>query len=54
MSPILVIPATGTADLLAYVGELFTNVWPLAALAIGIPLGFYVISRSISLVKGRK
>jgi len=53
MSPIIVIPATGTADLLAYVGQLFTDVWPLAALAIGVPLGFYVISRAIGLVRAR-
>lgn len=51
--PIIVIPASGTADLLAYVGQLFTDVWPLVALAIGIPLAFYVISRAIGLVRSR-
>ena len=51
--PIITIPATGTADLLAYVGQLFTDVWPLVALAIGIPLAFYVISRAIGLVRAR-
>jgi len=53
MSPIFTIPATATADLLAYVGQIFTDAMPFAVLAIGIPLGFYVISRAIGLVRGR-
>ena len=53
MSPIITLSTTAPADLLAYVGQLFTDVWPLAALAIGIPMGFYVISRAIGLVRTR-
>jgi hypothetical protein len=53
MPTILTIPASGTADLLAYVGGLFTDTWVLIALAIGIPLAFYVISRVIGLFSHR-
>jgi len=51
--PIITIPATGTAELLAYVGQIFADVWPLVALAIGVPLAFYVVSRAIGLVRSR-
>jgi len=51
--PIIELPVTAAADLLAYVGQLFTDVWVLVALAIGIPLAFYVIKRSIGLVSSR-
>jgi hypothetical protein len=53
MGSILTIPASGTADLLAYVGTLFSDVWVLVALAIGIPLAFYIISRVIGLFSHR-
>ena len=47
----LTILAVGsTTDMLAYAGTLFTDLWPIMALAIGIPLAFYVIKRSIALV----
>jgi len=50
LSPIITIPATGTADLLAYVGQLITDTWQFTALAVGVPLAFYVIARAIGLV----
>jgi hypothetical protein len=53
MDPILVLPETAASDLLAYVGQLFTDTWVLVALAIGIPLAFYVIKRAIGLVTHR-
>jgi divalent metal cation (Fe/Co/Zn/Cd) transporter len=34
--------------------DTFTNAWALVALAVGIPLGFYVISRLIGLVPGHR
>jgi hypothetical protein len=37
-------------DLTAYVGTLFSDAWLVIALAIGIPLAFYVIKRVIALV----
>lgn len=39
-----------TADLTAYIGYLFNDTWALIALAVGIPLAFYVIKRVIALV----
>jgi len=53
MPSIVTIPATATTDLLAYVGQLFTDTWPLIALAIGVPLGFYIIARTIGLIRTR-
>jgi len=53
MLSIITIPTTATQELLAYTGELFTDTWQLVALAIGIPLAFYIISRVIGLFRTR-
>jgi len=53
MYSIITIPATATQELLAYTGELFNDTWQLVALAIGIPLAFYIISRVIGLFRSR-
>lgn len=46
--------ASGTPEtLLAYAGQIFTDLWVLIALAIGLPLGFYVIKRVIGLVHAK-
>jgi len=43
-----------TTDLTASVGELFSDLWPVIAIAVGIPLAFYVIKRVIGLLpKGK-
>jgi hypothetical protein len=43
-----------STDMLAYAGSLFTDLWVLIALAVGIPLAFYVIRRVIALIpKGK-
>jgi len=49
----ITLPASTTEDLLAFAGGLFTDLWLLIALAIGIPLAFYMISRVIGLVRSR-
>ena len=49
----ITIPGTATADLLAYAGQLFTDLWVVIALVIGIPLAFYVIRKTIGLVRAR-
>jgi hypothetical protein len=51
ITPIVSLPVTAGSDLLAYVGRLFTDTWVLIALAVGVPLGFYVIKRAINIVK---
>lgn len=51
---IITLPAGSSTDLLAYAGSLFTDLWVLIAIAIGVPLAFYVIRKVISLIpKGK-
>lgn len=47
------IDATFITDSLAYVGTLFTDLNVLIVLAIGLPLGFWVVRKAISLVRAR-
>lgn len=49
----ITIPAEFPADLLAYAGELFTDLNLLIVLAVGLPMAFWVIRKSISLVRAR-
>jgi hypothetical protein len=54
MLSIITLPAGVQTDMLANVGTLFTDLWLLLAVAIGVPLAFYVIRKVIALVpKGR-
>jgi len=53
LSTFITLPASTTEDLMAYVGGFFGDLWVLIALAIGIPLAFYVISRVIGLIRSR-
>jgi len=54
MLTVVTLPGSVVTDLTAYIGYLVTDMWLLIALAIGIPLGFYVIRRLIALIpKGR-
>jgi len=53
LSTFITLPASTTEDLMAYVGGFFGDLWVLVALAIGIPLAFYVISRVIGLIRTR-
>ena len=54
MLSIVLLPTSTPADLLASTGTLFTDLWMVIALAVGIPLAFYVIRKVIALVpKGR-
>ena len=49
-SPIISLPSTAVADLTGNASEILTDVWVLVALAIGIPLGFYIIRKVIALI----
>jgi hypothetical protein len=54
MLTLVSLPSASSTDLLANVGVLFSDLWVIIALAIGVPLAFYVIKRVIALVpKGR-
>ena len=47
------VPLTAVADLTGYAGTLFTDLWVVIALAVGIPLAFYVIRKVIGLMPKR-
>ncbi len=47
------LPAGAVASTTAYIGDLFTDLSVFVYLAIGLPLGFWVIRKIISLVAGR-
>ena len=53
MTPIITIPVDFVSNSLAYVGQLFTDLNLLIVLVIGLPLGFWVIRKVISLVRTR-
>lgn len=48
---IVTLPGTAYADVVQAAGDMFTDLWVLIALAIGLPLAFYVIRRVIGLVR---
>ena len=48
--PLITLPTTAVADLTGNASEIMTDVWVLVALAIGIPMGFYIIRKVIALI----
>jgi len=53
MDPILTVTAGNITAMLAYASGLFTDLSVIVVLAIGLPLGFWVIRKVISLVRAR-
>lgn len=53
MNPIITLPGGFVDDSLAYVGQLFTDLNLLIILIIGLPLAFWVVRKTISLVRAR-
>jgi len=53
MFTIISIPAEFPTDLLAYAGQMFTDLNLIILLVIGLPLGFWVVRKVISLVRAR-
>lgn len=53
IAPIITLPAGFVDDSLAYVGQLFTDLNLLIILVIGLPVGFWVVRKVISLVRAR-
>jgi hypothetical protein len=50
----ITLPEGAATSTLAYAGDLFTDLWVIIALAIGVPLAFYIIRKIIAVVpKGR-
>lgn len=54
MLSFITIPEGALADIMEATGTLFGDLWVLIAIAIGIPIAFYVIRRTVSLVRGVK
>ncbi len=46
----ITIPTSAPTDLFAAVGTLTTDLWVVIAVAIGVPLAFYIIKRVIGLM----
>jgi hypothetical protein len=46
----ITLPGGASTDLFASVGTLVTDLWVLIAVAIGVPLAFYIIKQVIALV----
>jgi hypothetical protein len=44
------LPTSAPTDLFAATGSIFSDIWVLIALAVGIPLAFFIIDLIISLV----
>lgn len=53
MEPILTVSGSDITGLLAYVGGLFEDFNVLILLMIGLPLGFWIIRKVVSLVRAR-
>ena len=53
LSTFITLPVDAVDGLMAYVGGFFGDLWVLIALAIGVPLAFYIISRVIGVVRTR-
>jgi len=53
MDPILNVSSTDITALLAHVGTLVSDVNVVIMFAIGLPLGFWLIKKTISLVRAR-
>ena len=53
MIAIITLPADFIATTTAYIGSVFTDIWLLVALVIGLPLAFWAIRKVVSLVRVR-
>jgi hypothetical protein len=53
MDTIITIPSNFATSMLAYAGQLFTDLSTLLLVLIGLPLGFWVVRKVLSLVKAR-
>ena len=47
---IITLPSTAVADLTGAASQIMSDVWVLVAIAIGIPMGFYIIRKVIALI----
>lgn len=47
---IITLPTTAVADLTGAASQIMSDLWVLVAIAIGIPMGFYIIRKVIALI----
>ena len=47
---IITLPTTAVADLTGAASQIMSDMWVLVAIAIGIPMGFYIIRKVIALI----
>lgn len=47
---IITLPSTAIADLTGNASQIMSDLWVLVAVAIGIPMGFYIIRKVIALI----
>lgn len=47
---IITLPSTAVADLTGNASQIMSDMWVLVAVAIGIPMGFYIIRKVIALI----
>ena len=48
--PIITLPTTAVADLTGNASQIMSDLWVLVAVAIGIPMGFYILRKVIALI----
>lgn len=53
MLTLITLPVDFMTNLTAYIGDVFTSLNPIILLAIGLPLGFWFVSKVIGLVRSR-
>jgi len=53
LTGLFTLPSDFLTSTLGYVGDTLESVWPVVALAIGIPLAFYIVRKVIALIGSR-
>jgi len=54
MLSLVTLPSTAVASTTEYITTIITDLWVFIAIAIGVPLAFYVIKKIIAMIpKGR-
>jgi len=52
MNPIITLPSEFATSMMAYVGQLFTDLTPAIIVLVGLPLAFWAVNRVVGLVRG--
>ncbi len=52
MLAIITLPVDFATSMLGYVGELFTDLTPAIVVIVGLPVAFWAVGKTVSLIKG--